>query len=213
MSKTNKKKHEPCEIDTDGTKRWYKNGKLHRDDGPAVEFANGDKGWYRNGQFHRDDGPALEYADGTKRWYKDGVLYEPSSLKQMIKTNKKKLFRVDAKLSYLVVTEKDIYTVRDFLAWVKNDMHPGEIDSPSELQIKEVKSTTQVQDYLDRDGDYMAYDTTNSEDVQYLSELIEELGLDSDVIAARLRELGYTVIAPTTKRAVKKPKRKKGGAE
>ena len=32
-----------------GTKFWYLNGKLHREDGPAVEYANGDKFWCLNG--------------------------------------------------------------------------------------------------------------------------------------------------------------------
>ena len=29
------------EIDEYGTKYWYKDGKLHRDDGPAIEYING----------------------------------------------------------------------------------------------------------------------------------------------------------------------------
>ena len=31
-----------------GTKEWYLNDKLHREDGPAMEFANGTKWWYLN---------------------------------------------------------------------------------------------------------------------------------------------------------------------
>ena len=31
-----------------GNKRWYVNDKLHRTDGPAIEFADGDKFWYLN---------------------------------------------------------------------------------------------------------------------------------------------------------------------
>ena len=53
-------------------KVWYKDGKRHRLDGPAVERANGDKVWYINGKRHRLDGPAVEYANGDKLWYKDG---------------------------------------------------------------------------------------------------------------------------------------------
>ena len=34
----------------DGTKIWYLNGKLHREDGPAVECADGNKYWYLNGE-------------------------------------------------------------------------------------------------------------------------------------------------------------------
>ena len=52
-----------------GDKSWYLNGKLHREDGPAVEYADGTKSWYLNDKRHREDGPALEYADGDKYWY------------------------------------------------------------------------------------------------------------------------------------------------
>jgi hypothetical protein len=52
-----------------GTKHWYINGKLHREDGPAMEYAYGDKYWYRNGKLHREGGPAIECANGTKYWY------------------------------------------------------------------------------------------------------------------------------------------------
>jgi hypothetical protein len=56
----------------DGTKKWYKEGKYHREDGPAVEFLDGSKEWYREGKHHRLDGPAIEHKDGTKYWYKEG---------------------------------------------------------------------------------------------------------------------------------------------
>ena len=52
-----------------GTKSWYLNGKRHREDGPAIEYASGTKFWYLNGKYHREDGPAIEYASGTKSWY------------------------------------------------------------------------------------------------------------------------------------------------
>ena len=53
----------------DGGKEWYLNGKLHREDGPAVELADGSKVWTLNGKRHREDGPAVEFPDGEKRWY------------------------------------------------------------------------------------------------------------------------------------------------
>jgi len=55
-----------------GSKYWYINGKLHREDGPACECANGDKCWYINGKLHREDGPARECANGDKWWYING---------------------------------------------------------------------------------------------------------------------------------------------
>jgi hypothetical protein len=62
-------------VDDDGTKRWYLNGKFHREDGPAVEWTSGTKEWFLNGKFHRVDGPAIEYADGSKYWFLNGVEY------------------------------------------------------------------------------------------------------------------------------------------
>jgi|SRR6056300_328613 hypothetical protein len=55
-----------------GTKDWYINDKLHREDGPAIEYADGAKSWYVNGELHREDGPAIERANGDKWWYIDG---------------------------------------------------------------------------------------------------------------------------------------------
>jgi len=65
------------EINSNGTIRWYKEGTsiLHREGGPAVEFANGEKHWYKNGKFHRTDGPALEWIGGENHWLIEGVEY------------------------------------------------------------------------------------------------------------------------------------------
>lgn len=61
-------------LDNDGNKKYYVNGTLHREDGPAVIYANRTKKWYINGELHRDDGPAIECCTGLKAWYKKGVL-------------------------------------------------------------------------------------------------------------------------------------------
>ena len=37
-----------CEILRNGTKYWFLNDKLHREDGPAYEHHNGSKYWYLN---------------------------------------------------------------------------------------------------------------------------------------------------------------------
>lgn len=60
----------------DGTKRWYKNGKLHREDGPAIEWARGSKHWYIEGLKHRTDGPAVKWPNGGLEWWVDGKNYE-----------------------------------------------------------------------------------------------------------------------------------------
>ena len=57
---------------TNGYKEWWINDKLHRKDGPAVEDANSSKEWYINGKRHREDGPAVEWAYGHKEWWLNG---------------------------------------------------------------------------------------------------------------------------------------------
>jgi antitoxin component YwqK of YwqJK toxin-antitoxin module len=81
---------------------YVRNGKLHREDGPAVEYENGDKYWYIDGELHREDGPAVINANGSlywfshdklhredgpavesgiiKKWYKNGILYKISAI-------------------------------------------------------------------------------------------------------------------------------------
>ena len=61
-----------CITDTDGNKKWYLNGVLHREDGPAVEHIDGQYGWYINGKLHREDGPAVYTAHGEKYWFQCG---------------------------------------------------------------------------------------------------------------------------------------------
>ena len=55
-----------------GDIRWFLNGKLHRTDGPAVEYSDGTKSWFINGKLHREDGPAIELSNGGKSWYING---------------------------------------------------------------------------------------------------------------------------------------------
>ena len=67
-------------VDQEGEcKIYYKHGKYHRKDGPAVEYKNGTKEWWVNGKRHREDGPAIEYANGSKCWYFNDV-YQKASL-------------------------------------------------------------------------------------------------------------------------------------
>jgi hypothetical protein len=57
-----------------GDKFWFNSqGQVHRDNGPAIEFAHGGCSWMINGLAHREDGPAIEYATGEKYWYINGV--------------------------------------------------------------------------------------------------------------------------------------------
>jgi len=63
-------------VHSSGTKEWRLDGKLHRTDGPAIEWADGSKEWRLNGNFHRTDGPAIEWINRTagvaKKWFLNG---------------------------------------------------------------------------------------------------------------------------------------------
>jgi hypothetical protein len=54
-------KNEPeLKILPDGSRAWYLNGKLHRQDGPAVESPNGYREWCLNGEQFKDCGRFLK---------------------------------------------------------------------------------------------------------------------------------------------------------
>jgi hypothetical protein len=63
---------------------WYKNGKHHREDGPASIFADGSvRYWCKNGKKHRLDGPACVYKNGPPdEYWIDGKEY---SLKEWMR--------------------------------------------------------------------------------------------------------------------------------
>lgn len=48
---------------------YYRNGKLHRTNAPAIEYKNGLKMWMRSGYLNREDGPAVIRPDGTEEYY------------------------------------------------------------------------------------------------------------------------------------------------
>jgi hypothetical protein len=51
-------------------------GKLHREDGPAIEWKDGRIEWFLFGKLHRVDGPAVISSDGEyKGWFLNGYVY------------------------------------------------------------------------------------------------------------------------------------------
>lgn len=59
-------------IDGAKTKRYYLDDKLHRVDGPALEYTDGGKQWILFGELHRIDVPAFESPYGRKEWWFHG---------------------------------------------------------------------------------------------------------------------------------------------
>lgn len=70
----------PARIGRDGTQFWYRCGNLHRDDGPAVIYSNGSEAWYSLGYLHREDGPAIITSDGGLIWYNYGNQVKAKSI-------------------------------------------------------------------------------------------------------------------------------------
>jgi hypothetical protein len=65
-----------CEIDERGNEWWPKrNGKYHREDGPAVVWVGGPNEWFYNGTRHRIDGPAVVWPNGELCWCLYGRSY------------------------------------------------------------------------------------------------------------------------------------------
>ena len=48
----------------------------------------GNKHWYCNGKLHREDGPAVEWAVGTKEYWIEGRLLTEESFKKRTQENK-----------------------------------------------------------------------------------------------------------------------------
>lgn len=60
-------------IDKNETIKWYKNGKLHRDDDlPAVIWKEGTQEWYQHGLRHRENNPAIIRKDSLYAWWLNG---------------------------------------------------------------------------------------------------------------------------------------------
>ena len=92
-----------------GTKHWLLNGNLHREDGPAIEYASGTKLWYLNGKCHREDGPAIEYSGGGRpRWILNGIEYTEAEFKaKMAPAKEMTVAEIEALLGYRLKIVKD----------------------------------------------------------------------------------------------------------
>jgi len=53
----------------EANKGYIPYSKLHRVDGPAIEYSNDTKEWHQNGKCHRTDGPAVIWGNGDEEWW------------------------------------------------------------------------------------------------------------------------------------------------
>lgn len=71
----------PAEIDTGGTQTWYMPDGVKR----VVEL-NGKETWYKYGRVHRTDGPAIIHASGRRTHYLNDEYYPKSEWLDLVKT-------------------------------------------------------------------------------------------------------------------------------
>ena len=94
-------------VDDNGSRCWYLNGEIHRENGPAVETYDGSRYWWLNDKQHREDGPAIEYADGSRCWYLDGVKYtEEEFNKKTAKVKELTVAEIESLLGYQIKVVK-----------------------------------------------------------------------------------------------------------
>lgn len=65
----------PAYIGFNGIEEWWKNGERHRLDGPATISPAGLQEWWVGGIRHRLDGPARIWPNGHQEWWKNGIDY------------------------------------------------------------------------------------------------------------------------------------------
>jgi len=53
--------------------RWLSLGKFHRENSPAIIYADGTKRWYKNGKLHRTNGPAIIHSNGIKEFWENNM--------------------------------------------------------------------------------------------------------------------------------------------
>lgn len=88
-------------ISTCGVETWYKDGLIHREDGPARnDYKEEIKQWYKDGEKHREGGPAVIYSDGTKEWWLEGDQYTEEDHKEMLKIKKMSIEELIVEMSF-----------------------------------------------------------------------------------------------------------------
>ena len=58
-----------CKITWDNSIRYYKNGEVHKEDGPAIILKNGTKYWVINSKIHNEISHAYEDSKCKSWWY------------------------------------------------------------------------------------------------------------------------------------------------
>jgi hypothetical protein len=69
-------------------------------------YDNGARWWFLNGKRHREDGPAIEYADGSRYWYLNGVEYGEEEFNKKISPKELTVLEIEKLLGYKIKVVK-----------------------------------------------------------------------------------------------------------
>jgi hypothetical protein len=67
-----------CKIDeTTKAKHWFLGDKLHREDGPAIEYVDGNEWHYYNDEYIDNWSSEIKQTDWSRFWYINGQRIDP----------------------------------------------------------------------------------------------------------------------------------------
>ena len=69
----------------------------------------GSKFWYLNGQYHREDGPAIEFADGNKEWHLNGQELTEEEFNNRTNVQELTIKQLEQKLGYKIKIKGESY--------------------------------------------------------------------------------------------------------
>ena len=68
----------------------------------TVKVVEGHYYWYLNGKLHREDGPAVEFSDGIKLWYLNGVNLTEAEFNARTKAKELTVNEIESLLGYKI---------------------------------------------------------------------------------------------------------------
>ena len=68
----------------------------------TVKVGSGNHYWFLNDKLHREDGPAVEFADGIKLWYLNGVNLTETEFNARTKAKELTINEIEQLLGYRI---------------------------------------------------------------------------------------------------------------
>jgi len=72
-------------------KYWFSYIERYPDFTGCLINGNNCKAWFKNGKYHRENSPAVEYPDGSKTWWLNGEEYTEQEHQMIVRQMKLKL--------------------------------------------------------------------------------------------------------------------------